>query len=476
MMKHLLLLSGIMAVYCFLTRGTVWLGPYTYDEADYMYATSLGWTANWTDTPTMPVLQFVNIGLHRGGDRNRADLSDLIRNSGDLVFYRHWHGPLYGDWLALVSCFRPTEPATRALGRMFPVGAALLLYFGALWTLTGAARPIAAIFGCVLYLWSFPVVRTTELAPHHLYALCVIATLLPLMKMFQPAANVRRCWYLAVVMAALSLCVLEIAFTLILTLLVCAYAARRSLKPDTTLAARSIGAFGATVLLVWPGAVLKFSFIKAYLFMAFLAIFRRGAWGDVSAATTWMLRLANSPVPWLLLVVAVAFVWKQWRKAPFLIPPAVYSALTFIALLPVKTDVPRYTLPLLPGVVLCTASAAALILAGWRPAARAAGVLLIVVAMFITSWPKVRAKMPAPNERAEAMLAVVRNHAPSYAQVAVPHEELPMLHYYFPQLRFTGYYDEGEIRDKLRGGVGAVIYRGEPPHYLPRFEPAWENR
>ena len=49
MLKHAAILVGLLAVFYFLAKGTVMYGPYSYDEADYMYAVSRGFTANSMD-------------------------------------------------------------------------------------------------------------------------------------------------------------------------------------------------------------------------------------------------------------------------------------------------------------------------------------------------------------------------------------------------------------------------------------------
>ena len=68
---------------------------YGYDEADYMYAASQGLYANYIDKNTLPLAQFLRIGLSKGFQReNRTSLSEFIRASGDIAFYRHYHGPL----------------------------------------------------------------------------------------------------------------------------------------------------------------------------------------------------------------------------------------------------------------------------------------------------------------------------------------------------------------------------------------------
>src|SRR5438094_10049804 len=115
MLKHAAILVGLLAVFYFLAKGTVMYGPYSYDEADSMYAVSLGFTANSMDTPTLPLTDLVRTGLSRGRDAShRTELSEMIRNSDDMVFYRHWHGPLYLDWLRLAKALAASEQSMRA--------------------------------------------------------------------------------------------------------------------------------------------------------------------------------------------------------------------------------------------------------------------------------------------------------------------------------------------------------------------------
>src|SRR6266550_4032699 len=122
MLKHAVILAGVLAVFYFLAKGTVMYGPFGYDEADYMYAVSRGFLANYTDAPTMPLAELVKVGLNRGRDPSqRGDLSQMIRNSDDMVFYRHWHGPLYVDWLRIVRPLASSEHAMRAWNYIFPI-------------------------------------------------------------------------------------------------------------------------------------------------------------------------------------------------------------------------------------------------------------------------------------------------------------------------------------------------------------------
>jgi hypothetical protein len=466
-MKHVLILAGVLGTFYFLARETVWYGPYIYDEADYMYAVSLGWRANWMDSPGISLPAFVQVGLHRGPEAGQqTELSEMIRNSNDVVFYRHWHGPMYTDWLRFLRQFARDERSTRTLGRVFPVATAILLYFGALWVLPGAGGQIAAIAGPVLYLWSFPVVRTVELAPHQLFAGCVVAALLLLVKM-QQASSARPYWYGAAAATGVAFCVLEVGVALILTVLVCGYLGRDRLRPDLPFVAKSIGAFLAPILIIWPAAVFKLSFVKAYLFMAYLVVFRKGAWGnDVSLSETWRLRFVNSPVPWILFLAGIGFFFLNRRKA-VLIPFAAFSMWMFLALFPVNTDSPRYALPLLPGVVLLGATAAGLWVAHWSSAQRAAAAVAICASMLATSWPPVRSRMPVPNRRADAILALVRDQGLGQEILLVPHGDLPMLHYYFPESRFRTYTDERTIEQDVRSRVVDGVLYADPPRLVP---------
>ena len=470
-MRHVLILAAAVGVLFFLARGTIVPGPYTYDEPDYMYAVSLGTIANAIDSPTMPLAEFLKIGLGQARDAGaKIELSDRIRDSGDIVFYRHWHGPVYSDWLSLVKHLASGELATREWNFVFPIAAAVLMYFGALWLMPGAAGQSAAILATVLYLWSYPAVRSTELGPHQLFAASVTAALLLIARMFDaPQNSVRSCWYAAVVVTAVAFCSLEVAFALIFTLLVCGHLLRERLKPDVAFAIRSVAWFVATVLVLWPAAILKLSFVKAYLFMAYLALFRHGAWGASSTvAETWWLRFVQSPVPWILAAAGAVYFVKRWRESRLLIPFLVFSVAMSAAIFPVKTEAPRYSLPVWPGLILLAAFSTGLAIAKWKPGTRFATIALLCGAMLATSWPRVQSGLPHLNHHSVAMLALVRDQDLAGKIVLVPHEDWPMLHYYFSGSRFRQYGDSSTIPEQIRnGGIEGVIDRSDPPQWIP---------
>ena len=468
MIRHALILVALFTGYYFLVRDTAYFGPFVYDEADYMHAVRFGAWSNWTDSPSIPLPDLVRIGLTRGRDRgNQSELSAMIRQSNDVLFYRHWHGPLYVGWLAISRAITSDERSIRGLTAIFPIATALLTYFGSRWMLAGAAGEIAGTLGAFLFLWHFAIVRSLELAPHQWFAGSVIAALLFLMKIWRDPLRSRVWWAGALIMSAVAFCLLEVAFALILTLMVCAWMLRAPLKLDLRFAAMSAAIFLGTVLILWPAAVLKFAFVKSYLFMAYLAVFRRGAWGNnVSIPETWWLRIETAPVLWILFAGSVILYFRDRKKLAFLAPPLVFSAFMFLAIFRVNTDLYRYVIPLLPGIVLAPAFGFATIASAWTGKVRAGSVAAICALIFITTWPFARSAMPAPNWHAGGAIALIREHAAAGKPLLVPHSDLPMLHYYFPGLRFETYYDEPAMRRILDSGtVAGAISEGDSPRF-----------
>jgi len=199
-------------------------------------------------------------------------------------------------------------------------------------------------------------------------------------------------------------------------------------------------------------------------------VFRPNAWGaGATIAGTWWLRFVQSPVPWILaLIGAIWFIRARRRAGGLLLPFLIFTLTMSAAIFPVKTAMARYTLPLWPGLVLLGALSAGLMLAKGKPAVRLAATGFIIAAMLATSLPSLRANLPRPNTRCDRMLALIRDRRLASQTLLVPHEDLPMLHYYFPRAHFEQYYDEKAIGERIgNGSVDGVINRGDPPQFVP---------
>ena len=143
---------------------------------------------------------------------------------------------------------------------MIPAASVLAIYLGCLWLLPGLCGFLAALLASTLFLASYAVTASTELAPHQLFVFCSLCSLCLLGKAV--ATGRRAYWYGAVFMTAIAFCTLEIALVLILTVGISGYLERGRLRADWTFARRSVALFLATVLVLWPAAILKLLSIR----------------------------------------------------------------------------------------------------------------------------------------------------------------------------------------------------------------------
>jgi hypothetical protein len=425
-MKHILAVVVLLALLLPAMIRRVAPDPYVYDEADYMYAASLGFAPNYTDTPTLPIADFVRTGFAQGRDASQHQaLSEQIRASNDVVFYRHWHGPLYLYALIPVTRLGLDEQRTRAAMLAIPALTLAAIYFGCLWLTPGLSGIRTALVSTLLFLSSGAVTGSTELAPHHLFALLSICFLLLLAKFV--ATDLHIYWYLAVVAAGLAFCTLEIAFVFILTLLT---VRRRELI-------RSLAIFTATVLVVWPAAIYKLSFVKGYLFMAYLALFRHSPWGQVGFMETWRARIVDSPLEWIALLASLVIYFRMRRKSGSTL--LIYAVLMVLATARVLSTTARYSLLFMPALDVFAALTLVPYLAT-LPRRAIYAALGLFCGLFGIQEYRLFVRDRTPDSRPPAVLRYIRENRLQDKALLVPQEDLPMIHYYFPQTHLRGYY------------------------------------
>jgi len=452
---HAVLLAALESGLLLLLTHNVSAEPYLYDEADYMYAASLGFFANYTDTPSISFADFLRAGWTRSGQHSqRQALSGLIRGANDVLFYRHWHGPLYHYLLIPVSRLGLNERGVRSAMFAIPAASLAVLYLGCLWLVPGPAGIVAAILTSALFLSSHAVVWSTELAPHQLFALCSLASLVFLLKAI--TARRRAYWYLSVVMVAMAFCTLEIAIVLAATLAVCAVRERCGWR----FAGASLALFCATVFALWPAAILKLSFLKAYGVMAYLALFRESPWGSAGFLETWRMRFLDSPVEWAVVLAGLVLYFRTGR--PRIYPLALFALLLMAATLRVLTSTPRYSLPWMPALDFLAGLALYPAIGRLRRPASFAVVALALVVLYGTACFQVVSHPHKPSPRHAAVLSYIHQKKLENKALLVPQEDLPTLHYYLPGARLRGYY--GQMPASSQDfHPDAILYPGDPP-------------
>jgi hypothetical protein len=457
-MKHAAVLAILIAVAFGMARGVVYHAPYGYDEADYMFAAGLGTADNWLDTGSMSISDFVSVGRKRGSDSGQqAGLSALARSGSDPIVYRHWHGPLYFFWLHAVANLGLNEHGTRALFLIFPLLTVCAIYFGTLRLFEGLQGQIAAILASAMFLWSPILLESSEIAPHLMFVLWYVSALLLLAHVALHGS--RRSFYAATLLAGLGFCTLEVDFVLILVLLFVAWWKRAALRTDRKLIRNSMLLFVATVLVVWPAGVFKLSFAKAYMVMAYLALFRKGAWGDVTFSQTWMRRFEMTPAELILvalgLVLFLAVMSRRDRTAAM--PLLLFGVLMLLANLRVYSVIARYMTPFLPAFD---------IIAGWalasaflrlkKPAAVYGAVGITALLLVWNAEQRFSTLNRGEDPAAFATINAIRSQGLADRAVFVPRDEIPTMHYYFPHMQTEGYTEVSEI--PASGAFAAVIY------------------
>jgi Dolichyl-phosphate-mannose-protein mannosyltransferase len=429
--KHALLFLLIVAAAAGLISYRISPAPFGYDESDYVYAAGFSPFAHWTDAKAMPIVDYVRIGLGRGLDqKQRLALSRAGRAVDDPDAYRHWHGPVYWYWLGFLAHFTHDEKTLRWWGLFFPILSALVIARASLRILPPDTGPIAALIASSLLLWSPVSLYSNEVAPHLTFVLCYLAALAFLAKVM--VEGKRSDWYWAVVATGAAFCTMEVTFVLIATLLICAWRQRRALALDWRFAGRSVALFLATVLLLWPAAILKLTAAKAYLFMAYLSVFRKAPWGDIGFWGTWRLRFLLTPVEWLLILIGVVlFIRNRRRVEARAVEPFVwFSALMILAVAKVNTDVPRYSTPFMAALDVVGAWIIGGQLARFRPALRTVFAVAIIALLGIWSWHAVQLRMPKDDPTIRYAFGRVRSQG--VAPVVVPQLTVPQFHYYAP--------------------------------------------
>lgn len=465
-MKHFFLVAAVIAGFVWLSRDASTASPYGYDEADYMYAAGRGFLANYIDNPTHSIVEFVRIGLGRGRDANsRGGLSEFIRTSGDINFYRHWHGPLYYYWLVAISPFRQDERMTRILGMLIPMAGIILLYVGTLGLFESTAT---ATLAAVMYGWTHAVDRTTMIAPHQLFAVCCLASLIAAVAVLK-TKNLLY-WYASLICAGLAFVTLEVAFVLIASLLLFAFQERAALPLTPRFLATSAGIFLLSVMATYPASILKLSFVRSYAIMGYLAVFRKSPWGDATLAQTWLTRFRNAPVEWLLLLAALVLFFRDRGDTAHRYSRVLlyFSALMILVTLRVLTTDTRYLLPFAPMLAVFTAW-----MLGGRvsklPAKGQIAATVLICGLIFADTSAFTARHPVTTDQSEVrLLAAVRDHHLEQSTLIAPHNEVPTFHYYFPQATVKSYLDEKEMEALTRSEKADALVGPDLDLELPK--------
>jgi len=465
----------IAAAFLFFFRAVPSAQPFTYDESDYMDAGERGLADNFLERPSNSLLGFYRIGTEHSTLDKRSSLSDLIRGSRDITFYRHFHGPVYFYWIALVSpLVHHAEYAMRYSGFIFHLLTFFAIAIG-VFLLTGYRS--AALLASFLYLFGQSSIGTSAMVtPHIPYVFFTTLTLL-LFAGFLLTGK-RRLWYFSVAAFAGAFCSIDYAILLPITFAGCLIVLRRERAVSTATVVSSVLLFLGLLLVLWPLGLLELSAVKGYFYIAYLAMQRKGSYGEYGPLTVWWQRFAAAPVEYSLDFVALTGVLAFWnlpsvrKYRSILLPCLIYAFLMLLTTLKNTSLNPTYVSSILPPLAIVTGVAFASLSRHRSPVLRAALTLLLLLATVAGGWQVIARRPHAepPNSDAQT-IAALRGAALQESSLLVPYEILPTLSYYFPRMRLHPFLvtdDEAAVLRKMKDfDIRALLLRPRPHDNLP---------
>ena len=475
-----IVIFSLLVIAIFLFAPLLPTQRFGYDEADYMYAVSKGFRANYLDEGAISALTFVKKGLEGLHSSDWSGLSKYIRKTDDITFYRHYHGPLYFYSILMVKPWlAQQERSVRVLNLATLLMCAMILFVGALFVVPEHAGVAACLSACFLLVSPNNLDTVMWVGPHTLYTATSLVALFFMAKLVQ--SNQTRHLYASVVAIAIAFTAIEYAVLLLVTLLVVVAVRRKILLPGGAakdlllLVAKCAVLFLATIAVLWPAAIFKLTLAKDYLFFAYFAAVRSAtSYGTDSLAHVWWLRVRSSPLEFTCLVLfAGIFVSGLIRKTfrPFLLPFAIYAALMFLTTVRNHSLSPVYVSSMLPplyfiGAVLLVGTVAS----RGRPAY---ALLAVVVAAFAINGylyayrPLSRLQ---PDPRTNGLVEVLDRAGVRNSKILMAHDYLPTAHYYFPSNEYVPYADSAPIDQLLSSAsqFDGLLYEGPNIEELKR--------
>ncbi|MCU1262607.1 MAG: hypothetical protein JWO80_5492 [Bryobacterales bacterium] len=461
----------LIAAFLFVFRDLPSRQPYYYDESDYMIAGSRGIVANALEQPSMSIVEFLQTGLNIGMKAaRRTGLSELVRGRKDITFYRHYHGPLYYYWLAAIGpLVHQSEYPMRFSGLVIHVATFCVIYIGVL-LLTGAR--LAALISSFLFLFGQANIGTdTQISPHIMYVFFTVLTLLLFAGYLETGS--RRLWYFSVAAFTGAFCSIDYAILLLITFGVCFFALPER-RPAAATLLRSAGLFLCLLLILWPMGLIELSAIKGYFFIAYLAMQRKGSYGDDGPFGVWLRRFAAAPVEYSLDLAALFTCMAMWRAAalrrfrPVLLPCLVYAALMLLTTLKNTSMNPTYVASILPPLAVVTGIVFFALTSTQPQLLRVSAAALLLVAIALGGYTvlerqRARAAGSSPDRN---VIAAIRDAGLERSTLLVPYEQIPTLSFYFPELTLHPYLDadgSASIVEKLRDcDAQGFLYKSRP--------------
>jgi hypothetical protein len=434
--------------------------PYAYDEADYMWAGKQGLWANYTDQHGLSFIEFVRKGLELSRDPGkRTSFSQFIRSTGDIGMYRHYHGPIYALWLAVLhKAGVMRENVFRGSGLLIHFGTATAILFG-FWAAFPSLPRFAGLVACALYLFSRTGLSAAmAITQHGVFAFVCVVTLFAASMFFR---NLEPRWfYIMMALLAVCFCALETSALVVAAIAVSFLIEHKrvrtkwpTLKQFVILLAKGVAIFVVTMLICWPMGVLQLGIAKGYLTLAYISVYRK-TFSPFGTLDLWAAKFTASPWEFSLLTVGViaAFVlWRRFVHRAELLPWLAFITVFMLITLKVTVPYTYYYASLAAAFCVVTGVAIGILWNRWPAPWRYIPPLLAIASMVGTTveFREVLREIHDAQPYHVATLRFLQGQpVPAGQRLYLPYQLVPTLHYYHPDLETLGY-DVGYPIDQL---------------------------
>jgi hypothetical protein len=417
-----------------------------YDEADYMYAGTRGFVSNYLDRPSLSTVEFVREGLKLARDRSqRSNMSRFIRGAGDITFYRHYHGPIYAYWIALVQKLGfDTEADYRGSGLALHGLVAILIFVFFRIAFPGYA-PAAALAAALAFLTNrTALVAGTMITQHMMFALMAALTLFPLALFCRTGQ--RPYWYISAAALGVAFSTVETSFILVLVVIfvVALTGFHRGWKATLGLLLRGVPVFLAAILVVWPKGVLALGGMKGYIYLGYIALVKK-TFTPISPVSLWTFKFRTYPeefiLPILALLGATVF-WKRLRERQAAVPYIAYAWMFVAVTMVVTAPYVYYHVSMMMSCAVVTGIVFGEIWQGNAAKKLVASVVLVasLIAMDARYYSETKRAQAAPDSRVQLLRYLRSGH--DSQTLYLPYSLVPTVHYYMPDLNTVGYDDD----------------------------------
>lgn len=474
---EIVLIFFIIFSFLYISSNIIRDGCFGYDEADYMSAVSRGFVANYWDQGTISIVTFLQKGSSEGMARKKSELSKFIRESNDISFLRHYHGPLYFYLLTLIKKITGENEYYIRLASFLCSILGTIAILLACRTFIQFDSQALILYGSLL-LFSPTLMATGALiTPHSLFAAISLINLL-LLAQFLKTRKLTY-YYLTIIFLALAFLTIEYAPLILMTILISVLWQRKILFDQWTIKqvflfiAKSIGVFLLTILVLWPGGLLKLTLLKNYLWHGYVTIMLPQNYGTANLSDLWLRRFIESPVDYTLIILfLIYYLYLGLRNKvdKYFMPFVFYIFLIFLCTLRNRSGSFTYMATLMPAAYLIIVFMIGIFIQNnfQRTWTKNLFVILIILATIGNSIYFFRySTFNEKNHNQDKYTAVVKyfqKHHVSRQNLLVHWSFVPTLHYYFPIWKldkYMGNTPDKIILEKLKmGNYDGLIYIG----------------